>query len=83
MSTTLNAESFAEINIRKRTTLDAAAAAAATTLTVASTEGLSAGQPIFVGTPGRDGCEGATINAIADATHLTLTAGTEPAPQAL
>lgn len=74
MSSTLNAESFSEINIRERTSLNQGAAANDTTLHVVSTEGFSAGQPIFVGTPARDGCEGATVDTVTDDTTLTLTA---------
>lgn len=75
MATTLNAESFADINLREHTTLNEGAAAAATTMLVASTDGFAAGQPLFVGTPARDGCEGAIVDSVTDETHLTLTAG--------
>lgn len=75
MATTLLIESFADINIVERSTLDAAADSGATTLTLVSTQGFTADQDIFVGTPAKDGCEAASIESVDSDTQLTLKSG--------
>lgn len=71
MATTLQAESFSEVNIVERTLLDDVYSSG-TILTVASTQGFSAGQTIYVGTPSREGCEKGVIQAVSSATELSL-----------
>lgn len=72
MSTTLAIESFSETNIRERTVLSAGAAAGDTSLTVDSTQGYESGSIIYVGELSREGCEKAVVDAVSDATTLTL-----------
>jgi phage gp36-like protein len=75
MSTTLNIQSFVDNNIRERTELGSAVTAASTSLTVKSTAGFAAGDVIYVGYPGREGCEKATIDTVTDGTMLALGSG--------
>ncbi len=74
MSTSLRAESFADINIVEVTVLTADSVVGATTLTVKSTVGFTTSQAIYVGTTGQDGCELAYVATVASGTSLTLSA---------
>lgn len=76
MPTTLKLPSFAENNIRERTSLKAAVAAGVSVLPVESTQGLVAGQTIYIGALAREECEKAVIQAVSSPTSLTLTAPT-------
>lgn len=76
MSTTLRAESFADINILELTVLTADAAVGATTITAKSTVGFTVGQAIYIGTTAReDACELVYVQTVASATSLTLSSG--------
>ena len=77
MATTLLIDSFTEANVGEQTTLQAVAAAAATTITVKSIEGFQVGQAIYVGQLSRDGCEKAVIAALPNETTINLSAGLE------
>jgi len=57
MATTLAIPSFADINLLERSTLSKGVAVNATVLPVESAQGHLIDQTIFVGTPGREGCE--------------------------
>ncbi|WP_100504096.1 phage protein Gp36 family protein [Mycobacteroides abscessus] len=72
MPTVLAIESFSETNIRERTVLTAGAVAGDTSLTVESTQGYQAGDILYVGQLSREGCEKAVVDAVTDATTLTL-----------
>lgn len=73
MATTLRIRSFDPTNLRERSTLEAATVAGADSLEVASTEGFSGGQVVYVGTLAREQCERAVIASVEDAAHLALT----------
>ncbi|KSZ59665.1 hypothetical protein Z045_05700 [Rhodococcus pyridinivorans KG-16] len=73
MSTTLNVESFSEINIRERSTLAEGAEAGSTVLTLSSTEGYVVGDILYLGNLSREGCEKTVIASVDDATTVTLT----------
>lgn len=75
MSSTLAIPSFADINLLERSTLSQSSAAGDVTIKVESTQGYLANQTVFVGTPGREGCESAVIQAVTDQTTLTLISG--------
>lgn len=75
MSTSLQIESFADINIIETSQLAAPAAADATEVVFTSTQGFTEGQTIYIGTPAREGCEKAVIDSVDDETTVTLTAG--------
>lgn len=72
MPTTLNLESFKEVNIRERSTLSVGAAAGDSELTFESTQGFNAGDVIYVGQLSREGCEKAVIESVDDPTIVTL-----------
>jgi phage gp36-like protein len=72
MATTLRIDSFQEINVIERTELSADYVDAAETLSIRSTEGLSAGQSIYVGQLSREGCEKAVIASVVDQTTINL-----------
>lgn len=72
MPTTLNLESFNEINIRERSALTAGADVGDTTTQLASTEGFAAGDVIYIGQLSREGCEKAVIASVDNATTVTL-----------
>lgn len=74
MATTLRAESLADINIRERSQLTAAAAVGATTITVESSDGFEANTPLILGKGAQDGCELAVVASVPSATQITLTA---------
>lgn len=75
MSSTLAIPSFADINLLERSTLSQGSTAGDDTIKLESTQGYLANQTIFVGTPAREGCESAVIQAVTDQTTLTLTSG--------
>ncbi|MBJ8343941.1 phage protein Gp36 family protein [Antrihabitans sp. YC2-6] len=75
MATTLQAESFANINLTERSTLDESVLTAATTIKVVNTSGFEAGKTIYVGPPGSETCEKAVVNAVTDETTLELVDG--------
>lgn len=70
MATTLHIDSFTDINVQERTTLEAPAAAGDSSIEVTSSQGYTAGQTIYVGTPGREGCERAVVDVVTDETHI-------------
>jgi hypothetical protein len=75
MSTTLLIESFAQSNlVGERTSLAAAydPVADGNTLKLVSTAGYSAGQRMYVGLLGRDGCEKAIVDVINSPTEILL-----------
>ena len=74
MAYTLNIDSFAEQNIRERTTLSSAVDAGVTSLPVVSTVGYAVGDIIYVGPLSREGCEKAVVAAVPSETILTLSA---------
>jgi phage gp36-like protein len=74
MSTTLNIESFGEINLKERTTLTAGAAVAAQSITVPSIQGFAVGDIIYIGNLSREGCEKAVIASFTGQTTITLVA---------
>ncbi|MDQ0869046.1 phage gp36-like protein [Arthrobacter sp. V1I9] len=73
MSTTLQIESFGEINLRERTELSADYAPETLVLEVKSSEGYAPGQTIYVGLLSREGVEKAVIDSVVDATTIGLT----------
>jgi hypothetical protein len=73
MATTLIIGSFADTNLRERSALDAATAAATSTFT--STACWTGDQRTFVGTPGTEGCEAVVVLMTESATSETLTIG--------
>lgn len=75
MSSTLAIPSFADINLVERSTLSQSAAVDDVTISLESTQGYLANQTIFVGTPAREGCESAVIQAVTSQTTLSLTTG--------
>jgi len=77
MSTTLQAESFADINLagQPRSTLASDVAKDATSVLLASTDEFEAGDIIYVGALAREQCEKAIVESVDDATTLTLTSG--------
>lgn len=69
---TLRAESFADINIRERSTLAADVAEGAQSITVESTWGYAAQETIYLGQLAREGCERAVIASVDDETTMSL-----------
>lgn len=71
MATTLSIPSFAQNNIKERTslTLDYVSG---TALTVESTQGFASSDTLYVGALSREGCEKVTVSAVPNATTLTL-----------
>jgi hypothetical protein len=78
MSTTLRAQSFADINIREHSALAANAAVGATTLTFESTEGFLVGDIVYLGALSQEGCERVVIATVPSATSVTASATTLP-----
>lgn len=72
MSTTLKFQSFAHSNIRERSELLSDVAAGDMQLELRSTEGFVVGDVIYVGEPGREGCERAVVATVDGSTALTL-----------
>lgn len=76
MATTLRAPSFAEVNVKERTTLSAESAAADTTLELTSAQGFAADDFILIGHPGVENCEKRQISGltglVATVSALTL-----------
>jgi hypothetical protein len=75
MATTLQIPSFDDINIVERTQLDDGIATLGQTLIVQSTAGFGNDGPVFVGTPGLEGCEPAVVEDVSDSTTLNLIDG--------
>lgn len=75
MSATINVESFGALNLKEQAQLDDDWAAAATTATLKSTQGLSSGSIIYVGMLGSEVCERLVINAPPTATTISVTSG--------
>lgn len=73
MATTLQIESFGEINLRERTELSTDYVPLATTIKVQSSEGYVSGQTIYVGQMSREGVEKAVIATVVDETTISLT----------
>lgn len=73
MATTLQIDSFSEINLRERTELSADFTTGTSVLKVVSSEGFKAGQIVYVGNLSREGCEKAVIASVADETTINLT----------
>jgi phage gp36-like protein len=73
MATTLQIESFGEVNLKERTELSADYVAGSLSLEVRSTNGYAAGQPIYVGQLSREGVEKAVIGVVVDETTISLT----------
>ena len=57
MATSLQADSFAAINIKERAALDADVAVGAGSLTLKSNQGIQSGDFLYVGALSREGCE--------------------------
>lgn len=74
MSTTLNIESFGDINLQgqPRTALTVAANVGDTTITVDDTQDYATGGIIYLGALSRSGCEEAAVASVANATTLNL-----------
>lgn len=72
MANTIRIDSFSETNVIERGELATNYVAESTELKLLSTQGFEAGQTIFVGFPGREGCESVILDAVADGTTLTL-----------
>lgn len=72
MATTLQIDSFSEINLRERTELNADYVAESLNLRVRSSEGYVAGQTIYIGQLSREGCEKAVIAAVDGETTISL-----------
>lgn len=75
MATVLRIDSFNSINITKQSELTADVAAGDSVLALRSTDGLVAGQTIYVGQPSREGTEAALIQSVNSETGVTLSAG--------
>lgn len=75
MSTTLNIESFSDINLKERSIITSGAAKGATTLTLASVAGYAVGDILYLGELSREGCEKVIIQSISGLV-VTLTAAT-------
>lgn len=73
MATTLQFDSFTDLNIRERSALSGDVLAGAESIPVESTEGFSAGDIIYIGNLSREGCEKAVIDAVTNETTLALT----------
>lgn len=73
MASTLRIDSFHEINIVERGELAADVIVGATELSLRSTQGLTAGETIYVGTLAREGIERAVIESVTDETTINLT----------
>jgi len=74
MATVIRVPSFSENNLRERSSLLDLVSAGALSLHLESSEGYVAGDSIYVGIPGREGCEKAVIDAVVDAQHISLVA---------
>lgn len=72
MATTLRIDSFQDINIVERSELRLDYVADTTLLFVRSTDGLIAGQVIYVGHLSLEGCEKAVIASVDDETKISL-----------
>jgi len=72
MATTLQIESFNEINLGERTTLTEPALAGDEVLTVKSTEDYEVGHALYVGQLSREGCEKAVVASIDSPTAIGL-----------
>ncbi|MFF6951823.1 phage protein Gp36 family protein [Streptomyces iakyrus] len=77
MATTLQIDSFNDINIRERSVLTAATLVGAAELPIESTEGYTEGDVIYIGSLSREGCEKAVVASVDDGTTLTVSAGLE------
>ncbi|MFC8008938.1 hypothetical protein [Streptomyces cinereoruber] len=75
MSTTLLIDAFVDANLGEQTTLASDVAAAATSITVKSSQGYEVGQTICIGAAGRDGSEKAVVASLPSDTTINLTAG--------
>lgn len=73
MSQPLSIKSFRNENITERSELALDAPAGAEALLIEDTSGFLAGQTIYIGTPGLDGCERAVVLSVTDPTTLNLT----------
>ncbi|MGW6120441.1 hypothetical protein ACWFRF_15470 [Nocardia sp. NPDC055165] len=75
MATTLQADSFNDINIVERSSLAEAAETGDNSLLLVSTQGIEVGRIIYLGTLSREGCERAVVSSVnADGVTLGLTA---------
>jgi len=74
MSKSLQGESFAAINLRERSSINAGALLGASTIQVVSTQGFDPTEPICLGVSAREGCEKASTQSIVDETTIQLTA---------
>lgn len=77
MASTLRIDSFHEINIVERGELAADVIVGATELSLRSTQGLVAGQSIYIGLLDREGIEKAVIESVTDETTFDLTQPTK------
>lgn len=77
MATTLNIESFGEINLKERTELSADYVTGSLVLEVRSSDGYVAGQTIYVGQLSREGVEKAVIASVDDEMTISLTQALE------
>ncbi|KUM39015.1 phage protein Gp36 family protein [Arthrobacter sp. EpRS71] len=72
MATTLRIDSFHDSNIVERSELSGDYVAESTTLKLRNSQGLVAGQVIYVGQLSLEGCEKAVIDSVDDETTLSL-----------
>ena len=74
MSSTLNIESFGEVNIRERSQLLQAASAGDSVVMLISTADFASGDVLYVGTLSQEGCERAVVASVDTPTQVTLVA---------
>lgn len=82
MATTINIDSYDDINLKQTTSLTSAVSGTTTQLQVASSANFATGGHVIVGNIARDGAEMASVASVDDGTTITLSEGLKLAHRA-